>query len=93
MKTSFFKNIFPALAIMLAVGGAYGTYAMNQTKSTSGAFPGYIKNNPSGSNCTLSTQCTDVIAELCTVNADPTGIQLYGLQDGACTVEVYRIHP
>ena len=94
MKTAFFKKILPALAIMLAIGGAFGTYAMSHSEGKSGNFVGYIKNNLAGTDCSESTLCSYVNAELCTVNAIPEGTQLWAQNaQGRCIVEVYRIHP
>lgn len=94
MKTSFFKKILPMLAILLAVGGAFGTYAMNHAaKADVTNFPGYIKNNPLGTSCTESVMCSNIVAELCTVNGPAGGAQLWkkNAQD-RCVDVVYRIH-
>ena len=96
MKTSFFKKILPMLAILLAIGGAFGSYAMDHSATKKGkaaVFTGYIKNNPLGSNCTESVQCTDVVAELCTVNGAGGGAQLWKMNgQNRCVDEIYRIH-
>ena len=84
------------LAILLAVGGAFGTYAMNhsEAKGKVMTFTGYIKNNPLGTDCTASVQCTDVVAELCTVNGASGGAQLWKKNgQNRCVDQIYRIHP
>jgi hypothetical protein len=95
MKTSFFKKILPMLAILLAVGGAFGTYAMSRAaKAEVTNFPGYIKNNPLGTSCTeTQVMCSDVNDQICTINGLPTGTQLWKKNaQGRCVDEVYRIH-
>ncbi|RUT70267.1 hypothetical protein D0817_10630 [Flavobacterium cupreum] len=92
MKT--FKQILPAFAIMLALGGAFGTYAMNNSggKGALTNFRGHIKNNPLGTSCTESIMCTDVNGPLCTVNGQPTGTQLWKKNDqNRCVDEIYKI--
>jgi hypothetical protein len=95
MKTSFFKKILPALAIMLAVGGAFGTYAMSHSESKGTLLPvqGYIKNDPEGISCTESIICSDQVFDVCTVNGMPTGTKLWKKNtSNRCILEVYKPH-
>ncbi|MNS54948.1 hypothetical protein D3C72_877690 [compost metagenome] len=83
------------LAILLAVGGAVGTYAMNHSvsKGTLAPVQGYIKNNPVGTSCTESITCSDQVFDVCTVNGLPTGTQLWKKNgEGRCILEVYKPH-
>jgi len=92
MKTSFFKKILPMLAILLAVGGAFGTYAMNHSgsKGTLAPVQGYIKNNPLGTSCTESVMCSDQVFDLCTTS---TGTQLWAKNgQNRCVTEIYKPH-
>ena len=82
------------LAILLAVGGAFGTYAMNREGNNAklANHQGYIKNNPLGTSCTQSVMCSDVVFNLCTVNGLPTGTQVWKKNaQGRCVDEVYKI--
>lgn len=91
MKTSFFKKILPMLAILLAVGGAYGTYAMNHSvsKGTLAPVQAYIRNNPLGTSCTESIMCSDQVFDLCTSG----GVQLWKKNTSdRCVLEVYKPH-
>lgn len=92
MKTSFFKKILPMLAILFAVGGAFGTYAMNHSVKDGGVAPvqGYIKNNLAGTDCTASIMCSDQVFDLCTSS---TGTQLWAKNaQGRCVNEIYKPH-
>lgn len=94
MKTSFFKKILPALAIMLALGGAFGSLAMNRADNdkSAGVFLAYIKNNPLGTSCTEAVMCSDAIGPICTINDEPSGTQLWHLNaNGRCVREAYKI--
>lgn len=89
MKTSFFKKILPALAILLAVGGAVGSNAMSHAK-TGAPVQAYIKNNPLGTSCTESIMCSDQVFDLCT---NSSGTQLWAKNaQNRCVKEVYKPH-
>lgn len=83
------------LAILVAVGGAFGSYGMNHAaKAEVANFPGYIKNNPLGTSCTdPQVMCSTIEAEVCTVNGAGGGATLWKKNaQNRCVDPIYRIH-
>jgi len=93
MKNPLSKKIIPILVIMLAITAAFAT---NASIRSNGIKPiliqGYIRNNPVGTDCIASVMCADVVNNICTVNGQPGGIQVWGKNSaGRCIVELYKI--
>jgi len=93
MKTVFFKKVLPLVVVLFAIGAAFTTSAMGHKEAKAGNFVGYIKLNPAGTECQASTMCSDVEAELCTVNNSSSGAQLWQFTGGRCITKAYRVHP
>jgi hypothetical protein len=82
MKTKFISLTVFALAII----GALTTHAMNNSTTSLMSIQGYIQGNPTGTICTRSVWCSDIIGPICMSGTT----QIYGKDaSGRCIVTLY----
>jgi hypothetical protein len=94
MKTSFLKKMIPVAFFALAIIGAFSTHAMEVNQKATTTHDGYIKLNPLGTECEISTMCSEIENQLCTVGGLPGNAQLWGKNaNDRCVVELFRIQP
>ena len=90
------KNRLGALAVALALTGAFATQAMAERAKSATEVQGYERvENGNEINCEPREMCTEVNTTiLCTVDYDPAKAQILGLdQFGNCTEVLYRPLP
>ena len=95
MKTRF-KNRLGALAVAVALTGAFATQAMAERAKSATEAQGYERVvNGNEVECQLQDMCQiENTGILCTVDYNPDSAQLYRLdQFGNCTQELYRPLP
>ncbi|WP_149207346.1 DUF6520 family protein [Flavobacterium johnsoniae] len=93
MKSKFAKQVLPVAVFALAIAGAFTTNAMNQRSKAATPAQGYLKLNPQGSNCQeQDDECQiENTGNVCTVDLNPTGAQLFGKNSaGNCVQTIYR---
>ncbi|WP_345961066.1 hypothetical protein [Flavobacterium yafengii] len=78
------------LVIVAAATSAFSTDA--SAKRSSSLVPGYIPNNPQGTDCTEINDCSNVNnGPVCRVGQVSTGAQLFILDDnGECVLTGYK---
>ena len=86
------KNRFGALAVAVALTGAFATQAMAERNDAAAPKQGYVRLNENPQDCQQEDMCTDVSTGiLCTVNYNPSGAQLFGNDEaGECTETLWR---
>lgn len=82
MKTKFIPSILFALTIVATITAN----AMHNNAKPLTSFQGYIKGNPSGTICTSSVWCSDVVGPICMSGLT----QIFGKDaSGKCVVTLY----
>lgn len=90
MKNYTLKKVIPLFVVLLSVFTALATSKPETAKLT--LIQGYIRSNPLGTDCVQSIMCSDVVSNICTVNGQPNGIQVWGKNAaGRCIIELYKI--
>ena len=86
------KKRLGALAVVVALTGAFATQAMAERSELATDQQGYERVNGNQMECEPHDICTTInTGPLCTVDLDPANAQLFGLDDAQrCTVVLYR---
>ena len=86
------KNRFGALAVAVALTGAFATEAMTERNDAAAPKQGYVRLSENPQDCQQEDMCTDVSTGiLCTVDYNPSGAQLFGKDEaGECTETLWR---
>ena len=75
------KFILPVALVLTATGGAFATNLEKDTKDDRAPEQGYIYNHAIGS-CEEAVMCTTTPGDVCTVDGEPNGQQVFGLNSG-----------
>ena len=89
---NLFKNRLGALAVAVALTGAFATQAMAERAKSATVIQGYERVNGDETDCQPKDMCqVESTGILCTVDYNPSNAQLFGLDEAEeCTVTLWR---